>query len=112
VFKASLALKFDHVEQVVAKVEARAVTLTADTSNRIRGRASDWAPKLTGALAGDFVVNGSGASRDVTNTAPYFGYVENGTVNMGAQPSLGPAAHAEDATWAAVAGAAIAEAMR
>lgn len=94
-FSVTTVVVFDRSLEVAGAMEARMDQVSDEGANRVADRASANAPKLTGTMAGDFTVEGSGTERQVSNTAPYFPYVELGTRKMAAEPSLGPAAREE-----------------
>ncbi len=68
-----------------------------DTAKRIAERASAYTPRLTGMMAGEWiVVEGEDVATSlIENPAPYARYVEYGTRYMAARAPLGRAIAAE-----------------
>ena len=94
-FSVEVVTLFDRTAEISAVMERCVEQVSDQSANNIASRASAIAPRRTGEEAGDFEVEGSGTERHVTNTAPYFPYVELGTRKMAAEPSLTPAATEE-----------------
>ena len=99
-FRVETVVVFDHSLEVAGRMEARLDQVSEEGASRIADRASANSPRRSGELAGDYTVDGSGTERQVSNTAPYFPYVELGTRKMAAEPSLGPAAREEARSFA------------
>lgn len=111
-FPVEVVTLFDRTAEIVAVMERRLDQASEQGAQRIAVRASEISPRDTGREAASFEVTGDGCEREVKNTAPYFDYVELGTVKMAAEPSLGPAAHEEGPTFRAEAARAVEEVTR
>ena len=98
-FNVEAVVLFDHSLEMAGTMERRLEQVSEQGAQRVASKASEIAPRRTGEEAGDFEVEGDGPERRVTNKAPYFPYVELGTRKMAAEPSLGPAAREEAASF-------------
>lgn len=100
-FSVEVVTLFDRSLEVAESMEKRMEQVSEQGAERVASRASEIAPRRTGTEAGDFEVTGEGTERRVVNVAPYFPYVELGTREMAAEPSLGPAGKEEAPEFAA-----------
>lgn len=89
-------VKFNHIAEVVSRVEKSAQDLGNRSSKRIAQRASELAPRKTGQEAGDFKVEKTSEGYVIGNESPHFMFQELGTRRNRAHPALHPAAREEE----------------
>lgn len=93
-----MSLDFSQVTDLAADLAAAAGKVTAAAALDLARVGADIlndaeasAPRLTGLLASSYSIEVDGLSAVMRNDAPYADYVEYGTSDTPAQPSLGPA---------------------
>lgn len=108
-FAVEVVTLFDRTAEIGAAMEKRLDQASEQGAERVASRASGIAPRRTGEEASSFEVTKEADGYHVTNTAPYFPYVELGTHKMAAEPSLGPAGREEAKTFEGEAAKAVEE---
>lgn len=82
----------DRISRVARLIEEEVAEILADVAEQAASIAQQLAPFRTGALRDSIAVEQTGVlGFRVIAGAPYSAFVELGTVNMDAQPFLGPA---------------------
>lgn len=91
-FGAEGKVVFNHIGEIVQKVDAHAIELVDEMAERIKRGGESRARRDTSEMADSFEIRVAGIYlREVVNTSDHFIYNEYGTSNMTAQPMLTPA---------------------